>query len=106
MPSLAAIVSFASAAALFALGLYFLHVESSSRSPTLYRQALKDADKKDAVCNDGTAPLYYINLNPDSTEWLFYLQGGGDCYNKASCADRAAIASDLMTGSLNVNPET
>ena len=59
-----------------------------------------------AYCNDGSAPVYYKKLNPESKEWLIYLEGGGDCYNKASCEDRQNIYPFLMTGALDKTSET
>jgi hypothetical protein len=43
----------------------------------------------DAKCNDGSAPVVKINLDPNGgTNWLVYLQGGGSCTSVASCEHR------------------
>jgi hypothetical protein len=43
----------------------------------------------DAKCNDGSAPIVKVNLDPDGgTNWLVYLQGGGSCNSVESCEDR------------------
>lgn len=48
-------------------------------------EQLADAAAKQALCNDGTAPVYYKHLVEDSTEWFIYLEGGGNCFNETSC---------------------
>lgn len=71
------------------------------------REVLEDAMAKNAVCNDGTPAVYYSKINPESTEWLFFLEGGADCYNEKSCKDRYdTMYMWLMTGSLDYNPPT
>ena len=62
------------------------------------------AEEQNTLCNDGSAPVYYTHLNSDSSEWLLYLEGGGDCYNKASCEDRSKNSANLMTGALDKTP--
>lgn len=63
-------------------------------------------------CMDGTmAPYYYREGNPEL--WVIYLQGGGACYDKATCDSRAqgrlgsskhkAPTKKGNTGPLNTN---
>jgi len=42
-------------------------------------------------CNDGSAGGFYYRPSTDiagENKWIFYLQGGGWCWNSTSCADR------------------
>lgn len=41
-----------------------------------------------ALCNDGTSGTYMIRRNPQSTKWLIWLQGGGNCYDAETCEQR------------------
>lgn len=51
-----------------------------------------------AVCNDGTPGVYYLRrAEPDSGDWLFYLQGGSECNSDATCAARLAHSPQLTT---------
>lgn len=46
-----------------------------------------------AVCNDGTPPAYYFAKATNasfSDYWLFFLEGGGQCYSEASCKSRSS----------------
>jgi hypothetical protein len=47
------------------------------------------AQYPDARCNDGSAPVVKVNLDPNGgTNWLVYLQGGGSCDSVAECESR------------------
>lgn len=48
-------------------------------------EQLADAASKQALCNDGTAPVYYKHLVEGSSEYLIYLEGGGGCFNETAC---------------------
>lgn len=39
----------------------------------------------DAHCSDGSPTGIGINVNPDSTKLMIYLEGGGACFNAATC---------------------
>jgi hypothetical protein len=44
-----------------------------------------------AVCNDGSAAVYYFAVasDPDRARvWQIWLQGGGNCWDEASCSGR------------------
>ncbi len=45
------------------------------------REQLEDASSKDALCNDGTPPVYYKRINPVSSVWLVHLEGGALCFD-------------------------
>jgi hypothetical protein len=54
-------------------------------------RTLFDASKyPDAVCNDGSpAGYYFVESTSGSSDWLLFQQGGGWCYDAASCAKRS-----------------
>lgn len=60
-----------------------------------------NAEKRGAVCNDGSPAGYYIRrgVGAGSTVWNIHLQGGGMCYDLASCGQRAESLSSLMSAS-------
>ena len=70
----------------------------------LVGEQLTDAAAKQALCNDGTAPVYYKHLVEDSTEWLIYLEGGGGCFSEEDCLKRYKNSPSLMTASFDVIP--
>ncbi|WP_170228831.1 pectin acetylesterase-family hydrolase [Polyangium fumosum] len=49
---------------------------------------LSTATYPKALCNDGTPGTYMIHRNTTSTKWLIWLEGGGNCYDSATCAQR------------------
>lgn len=67
-------------------------------------EQLADAATKQALCNDGTAPVYYKHLVEGSTEWLIFLEGGGGCFNATDCIRRYHDSPRLMTASYDVIP--
>lgn len=52
--------------------------------------------REDTVCRDGSATGIGVRLLPDAKAVMIYLQGGGACYDKASCAENtnAPIAGE------------
>ena len=70
----------------------------------LVGEQLIDAAAKQALCNDGTAPVYYKHLVEDSTEWLIYMEAGAGCFNLTDCLNRYKVWPELMTGSFDVIP--
>jgi len=74
----------------------------------LVKQSLQNVDKN-AVCTDGTPAVYYFkpsaSLNDGtgsgglqaSNTWIFYLEGGGWCYDVASCQARCGTDGRLCT---------
>ena len=52
-----------------------------------------------AVCNDGTQGGYVLRAGQGSgvNRWVISLEGGGDCYDQASCASRAASKGELVS---------
>jgi len=48
------------------------------------------------LCNDGSPYFYYLRRT-NSSNWLFFLQGGGYCFDKTSCENRMKTHGSLMT---------
>ncbi|KAL0880151.1 hypothetical protein ABMA27_002623 [Loxostege sticticalis] len=49
------------------------------------------------TCNDGSPAGYYIRRGSDSEHWVVYLEGGGYCWDAASCAARWRRRPALMS---------
>lgn len=51
---------------------------------------LADAAERNAVCNDGSPAGFYLRRSSDAANqtWVIYFEGGGACYDQASCAER------------------
>lgn len=50
---------------------------------------INNAVARNAVCNDGSPSGYYfVPSTTGSTVWVIHMQGGGYCYDNASCASR------------------
>jgi hypothetical protein len=60
---------------------------------------LEDAAARGLVCNDGTPTGYYIRRGSGggSNRWLIHLEGGGFCYDVASCDQRQIDLPRFMT---------
>ncbi len=54
-------------------------------------------DVPHALCRNGTATGFAVRLNPASDKLMIYFQGGGACFNSATCASNPASfgASDF-----------
>eukprot|EP00794_Sanderia_malayensis_P009961 gene9961-10981_t len=53
----------------------------------LYRADVSNASERLAVCNDGSSGIYYLEKT-SSTKWVIFLESGGACYDRESCAKR------------------
>ena len=51
----------------------------------------------DALCNDGSLPLYYSSLSSTSKDWLIFLPGGAGCSNPESCINRLQVDPGLTS---------
>jgi hypothetical protein len=80
----------------------------ASRGPppasTMFKENLDLTRFPTAVCNDGSGGAYYITEatqlqgHPAAADvWLVFLQGGGWCWDEASCAARFANDRGLMS---------
>src|SRR6202008_83541 len=45
----------------------------------------------DAVCGNGTPYKFFVNRVPNPRNTLIYLEGGGACWDEASCRGRTGI---------------
>jgi len=61
------------------------------RQPTLRLVSLPDAEKAEAVCNDGSPATFYVRrgLPNKDDHWIVFLAGEGVCTDAASCKARA-----------------
>ncbi len=91
---------------LLATSALVMTVNAENPVVLLEREQLEDAAAKKALCNDGTAPVYYKRVNPDSKKWFINLEGGAFCYDLYSCEMRHLLLHSFTTGSLDVTPAT
>ncbi|XP_045769611.1 palmitoleoyl-protein carboxylesterase NOTUM [Maniola jurtina] len=49
------------------------------------------------ICNDGSPAGYYIRRGSNNHHWVVYLEGGGYCWDKASCDARWRRRPSLMS---------
>jgi hypothetical protein len=45
-----------------------------------------------AVCIDGSPAMYWQRLNPHSSKWLVFFEGGGSCNSHEQCAGRLNLS--------------
>jgi len=48
-----------------------------------------EAERRGAVCLDGSAPGFYFVPGEDTSRWVITLKGGGQCWDDEQCADMA-----------------
>lgn len=72
----------------FVLFIYTVYEAASTANLVLLTD---EADKKGAVCLDGTPGGYYLRHGSGrgATKWLLHQQGGGWCYNEKECVERS-----------------
>lgn len=72
---------------------------SGSNLGPMIKTTVANAEARNAVCNDGTPAIYYIRrgVGEGMKRWLIHLQGGGYCYDPASCKARGGQEANLMT---------
>jgi len=46
-----------------------------------------------AVCNDGTVPVFYLSRGSESDKWVIWFKGGAACGDEASCRARSPALS-------------
>lgn len=62
-----------------------------------------------ALCNDGTAGAYVLRPGAGAAvnRWIISLQGGGECFDQATCANRAVTNPTLVSSaSYQANPSS
>ncbi len=83
------------------------HTSTTPNSPQLV--VLNTQMYPAALCNDGSAAAYVLRpgVGAASTRWIISLQGGGECYDQPTCANRAATMPTLVsTSSYQANPSS
>ena len=63
---------------------------SSASPPLMVRHIFNDdlVSERGTRCLDGSASGYYLRRNTSSSDWVFYLQGGGLCIEAIDCIQR------------------
>ena len=81
--------------------LTFQHLRSSAEPAELTRVWLNSTSSDQlAVCNDGSPAALYIKdaIDLQSADlWLFFLEGGGQCYSEVTCSSRSSESNKLMS---------
>ena len=80
---------------------------SAANNPQLV--VLDKAKYPKAVCNDGTSGAYVLRSGAGAAanRWILSLQGGGECFDQATCATRSSTMPTLVsTASYQANPST
>ena len=65
----------------------------SSFKPGLYWswQKVEMAPQTGAVCGDGSPYKFFVNRVPNTSNTIIYLEGGGACWDYASCSGQSGI---------------
>ncbi len=74
-----------------------------TKPPTsLVRIFITDAAGRQALCNDGSAAMFYFRPGVErfKDKWVIHLEGGGACRDEASCLARA-LEDPGLTSSVN-----
>jgi O-palmitoleoyl-L-serine hydrolase len=73
------------------------HTASAANAPQLV--FLDKSKYPQALCNDGTPAAYVLRQGAGAAanRWIISLPGGGECYDQASCASRAANTPTLVS---------
>jgi hypothetical protein len=83
------------------------HTATAANSPQLV--VLSKTTYPQAVCNDGTAGAYVLRQGAGAAanRWIISLQGGGECFDQATCSTRSATMPTLVsTASFQANPSS
>lgn len=54
-------------------------------------QTIKLAPQTGAVCGDGSPYKFFVNRVPNSSNTILYMEGGGACWDHASCSGASGI---------------
>ncbi len=83
--------------------LLLIIISQACTAKTLTLEMHEKAEERGLVCNDGSPGGYYVHYENGSNLWLFFQQGGGWCYDIASCTERiilpitVGITNDLIS---------
>ncbi|MBK8171853.1 MAG: hypothetical protein IPK60_16100 [Sandaracinaceae bacterium] len=73
-------------------------VDAGANANLLSLRTVRDAVSRNAVCNDGTAAIYYVHRSvARSTRWVVYLGGGGFAANLDEVFQRQMYVPELVT---------
>lgn len=79
-------------------GVDAAYVDAGASVNTLSLRSVHDAASRNAVCNDGTAAIYYVHRSAtNSTRWVVYLGGGGFAANLDEVFQRQMYVPELVT---------
>jgi hypothetical protein len=72
---------------------------AAQRSAIMPRVTVEHPGHPDAVCNDGSKPVFYYHqgAGADRDKWVIYLQGGGGCASEPACMRRAENDPTLVS---------
>ena len=72
----------------------------------LERFYVENAEERNAVCNDGSTPIYYYKEGSEENrdKWIVWLQGGAGCGSPEECALREQVKPELMSSELQSGP--
>lgn len=65
----------------------------------MVRYGVRDAEAREALCNDGTPAIYYVawGSGDDRDKWVIHFKGGSACGSPETCAERFMNSRQLMT---------
>lgn len=74
-------------------------IASGRGTGSMALNTVSNADSRGAVCNDGTPAKYYFRpgTGAGNRAWVIHLQGGGFCYDDASCSQRKSEVPNFLT---------
>lgn len=60
-------------------------------SSTMQRYQINQSKHPEAVCNDGSTPVFYHRpgIGEGTQKWVIWFKGGGSCWDRESCSDRS-----------------
>src|SRR3990170_3449932 len=84
---------------IFFLSLLVAVFTSSLHAAPLQKITVRDAARRQAVCNDGSPAVYYFRpgSGAGANRWVIFLVGGGFCFSVDSCWLREILNPELMT---------
>lgn len=79
--------------------LIFLLLVTSAHAAPLQKLTVRDAARRNAVCNDGSPAVYYFRPGSGTgvNRWVIFLAGGGFCFSDDTCQLRQILTPELMT---------
>ena len=78
---------------MYLVAIAFLLATGVCHGRILHLHLHSDAAERGLVCLDGSSGGYYAHFTPGSDLWLFFLQGGGWCFDYISCVEQIVSAT-------------